>query len=325
MRKGVVEMMASGLWKRGGRRIVRLIALGVMACLNESQHALAQPPGHPEKLVEVETLQKICESHQFTEGPVWHPSGYLLFSDIPANRILRWEPGKGATVFRDPSQNSNGLTFDRRGNLIAAEHSARRVSRTLSDGTVEIVAETFMGKRLNSPNDVTVASDGRVYFTDPPYGLSSDADRELDFQGVFCVTADGEIHLGSRAMDRPNGLALSPDETILYVADTTGMLVNAFPIKPDGTFGEPIVFSRLDAPGADGMKVDKEGNVYVTGPEGVWIWDREGNWVGLLDTPEPPANCAFGGEDGKTLFITARTSVYQVRTKVEGIRPGGWD
>ncbi|MCG3197261.1 MAG: Gluconolactonase [bacterium] len=308
---------------RGWFRILTLV--GPLGLMGNPPGTLAQPPGQPEKLVEVETLERISTGHQFTEGPLWHPSGYLLFSDIPGSRILRWEPGKEASVFREPSRNSNGLTFDRRGSLIACEHSARRVSRTLSDGTVEVVAETFMGKRLNSPNDVVVASDGRVYFTDPPYGLSSDSERELDFQGVFCVTPDGELHLGSRAMNRPNGLALSPDETILYVADTVAMLVNAFPVSPDGTFGEPIVFSRLDGPGADGMKVDKEGNVYVTGPEGVWIWDREGNWVGLLKTPEQPANCAFGGEDGKTLFITAKTSVYQVRTKVEGIRPGGWD
>ena len=283
----------------------------------EDQNKLSQ-------ILEVTTLKKVAGGFQFTEGPVWHPDGFLLFSDIPANRINRWDEKSGSTVFREPSHNSNGLTYDNEGHLIACEHGARRVSRTLPDGTIVAIAEHYEGKRFNSPNDVVVSKKGIIYFTDPPFGVA-EGDRELDFQGVFRILPDGKVELLHRGMDRPNGLALSPDETVLYVDDTVEKLVNAFPLKPDGSLaGDPTVLGRLEGWGADGLKVDTQGNVYVTGPKGLWIWDKQGGWLGLLETLEDPANCAFGGADGKTLFITARTSLYSVQMKVPGIHPGGW-
>ena len=272
------------------------------------------------KVYEVETLERLATGFQFTEGPVWHPAGYLLFSDIPANQIVRWEPGKERSVFREPSHNSNGLTYDREGNLVACEHGSRTVTRTLSDGTIEVLAEKYEGKRLNSPNDIVVAKNGRIYFTDPPYGVKAE-DRELDFCGIYTIEPDGTLHLENKDLSKPNGLALSPDENTLYVADTEGTGIQAFPVGPDGRLGTPSLFGEPGLKGGDGMKVDTAGNVLATGRDGIWTWDKDGNWIGLLKTPEGPANCAFGGSDGKTFFITARKSLYQIRVKTPGILP----
>ena len=272
-------------------------------------------------IVESEEPERIATGFQFTEGPVWHPDGYLLFSDIPANAILKWTPDGKVETFRKPSGNSNGLTFDANRLFIACEHGNRRVSRTEKDGTVTTLADRHSGKRLNSPNDVVVKSDGSIYFTDPPYGVQEDQ-RELDFQGVFRLAPDGTLTLLVDDFDRPNGLAFSPDEKILYIADTNQKHVRAFNVQPDGTLKNDRVFAELksDKPGGpDGMKVDTKGNLYVTGPGGTWMFDPTGKHLGTIVTPEGPANCAFGGEDNKTLFITARTSVYSVKVKVAGV------
>lgn len=277
-------------------------------------------------LVEAGEPERIATNLQFTEGPVWHPDGYLLFSDIPANRIYRWEPGKGLTVFREPSGNSNGLTLDREGRLIACEHGNRRVSRTEADGRVVSLAERYQGKRLNSPNDVVVRSDGSIYFTDPPYGVQPEQ-RELDFQGVYRLAPDGTLTLLVGDFERPNGLCFSPDEKVLYIADTARRHVRAFEVLPDGSLGKGRIFADVStAPpslvgGPDGMKVDEEGNLYVTNTDGVWVISPEGKHLGTIITPERPANCAFGDADRRSLYITARTSVYRVRVKVPGITP----
>lgn len=277
-------------------------------------------------LVEAGEPERIATNLQFTEGPVWHPDGYLLFSDIPANRIYRWEPGKGLTVLREPSGNSNGLTLDREGRLIACEHGNRRVSRTEADGRVVSLAERYQGKRLNSPNDVVVRSDGSIYFTDPPYGVQPEQ-RELDFQGVYRLAPDGTLTLLVGDFERPNGLCFSPDEKVLYIADTARRHVRAFEVLPDGSLGKGRIFADVStAPpslvgGPDGMKVDEEGNLYVTNTDGVWVISPEGKHLGTIITPERPANCAFGDADRRSLYITARTSVYRVRVKVPGITP----
>jgi gluconolactonase len=185
---------------------------------------------------------------------------------------------------------------------------------------VTVVAESYEGKRLNSPNDIAVAKNGRIYFTDPPYGVAP-ADRELDFCGIYSIDPDGTLHLENREFTRPNGLALSPDESVLYVANSSDQGLNAFAVGADGRLGEPKIFGDPKLPWGDGMKVDTKGNVYVTSEGGVWVWDKDGNWIGRLEIPETPANCAFGGEDGKTFFITARTSLYRIHTQVPGIRP----
>lgn len=270
-------------------------------------------------LVESSAPEKVASGFQFTEGPVWHPGGFLIFSDIPANRIVKWTgPGKTET-FREPSGNSNGLTFDGEGRLIACEHGNRRVSRTEPDGKVIALADKYQGKRLNSPNDAVVRSDGSIYFTDPPYGIRPDQ-KELSFNGVFRFSPEGKLTLLVADFDRPNGLAFSPDEKKLYVADTARGHVRAFDVQPDGTLARGKEF--VEVPGPDGMKVDTEGNLYVTSRDGVMVFNAKGKTVGTIKLPEGPANCCFGDPDNKTLFVTARTSLYKVRLKVAGIRVG---
>jgi sugar lactone lactonase YvrE len=265
--------------------------------------------------------ERIATDLEFTEGPVWHPDGYLLFSDIPADTIYKWTPDGKLEKFYSPSGNSNGLTFDRQGRLVACEHGNRRVSRTEPDGTVVAIADKYQGKRLNSPNDVVVKSDGSIYFTDPPYGVQPDQ-RELDFQGVYRIAPDGDLTLLVDDFIKPNGLAFSPDEKVLYIGDTDRRHVRAFDVQPDGTLANDRIFADLSAEkqyGPDGMKVDVNGNLYVT--SGVtWVFDSAGKHLGDIVTPDAPANCAFGGADNKILFITARSSVYRVKLRVQGIR-----
>ena len=257
----------------------------------------------------------------FTEGPVWRPAtDDLLFSDIPANTIYRWTEADGASVFRSPSNQSNGLLLDRQGRLLAAEHGARRVSRTLADGTVETVADTFEGARLNSPNDLVVRSDGTLYFTDPPYGISN-AQRELDFMGVFRVAPNGDLSAEWRGplSARPNGVALSPDETKLYVADSDAALIRVFPVNPTtGALSAPQTFAQTgEVP--DGMAVDVAGNIYQSVRAGVEVFAPDGRRLGLIPTPQGAANCAFGDADKRTLYITAVSRVYRVRVPIPGV------
>jgi gluconolactonase len=264
---------------------------------------------------------------QFTEGPLWNTAEeFLLFSDIPANQIKRWSPESGIISFRTPSGRSNGLTYDKLGRLIACEHENRRVSRTEADGAIIPIATHYNGKRLNSPNDVVVKSDGSIYFTDPPYGIMTDnreiTGQELDFQGVYRLSADGRTPtLLVNDFDRPNGLCFSPDESILYIDDTARMHIRAFDVQPDGTLGNGRIFAEESGENGvpDGMTVDQRGNLYVTGPGGVWIFDPSGKHLGVIGIPEITANLAWGGDDWKSLFITATTSIYRVQCKVSGI------
>ncbi|HET9118390.1 MAG TPA: SMP-30/gluconolactonase/LRE family protein, partial [Pseudonocardiaceae bacterium] len=206
-------------------------------------------------------LEKVSGGFTFTEGPVWIASkGMLLFTDMPADTINQLEPPGTVTVFRRPSGAANGLGIDHQSRLIASEGDNRRVSRTLADGTIVAVAERWQGKRLNSPNDNITRSDGTVYFTDPPYGLPPGQARELDFQGVFRVDPAGILHLESMDMNRPNGVALSPDEKTLYVDDSASALVRRFPVRPDGSLGPPTVFVPSTGGGGDGMAMDDAGN-----------------------------------------------------------------
>ncbi|HEV7452705.1 MAG TPA: SMP-30/gluconolactonase/LRE family protein [Pseudonocardiaceae bacterium] len=264
-------------------------------------------------------VEKVRGGLMFTEGPVWIASkGLLLFTDIPADTIHQLQPPATVTVFRMPTGKSNGLGLDAQGRLIASEGDNRRVSRTLADGTVVTVADRWQGKRLNSPNDNITRSDGTIYFTDPPYGLPAGQARELDFQGVFRVDPAGTLHLESRDMNRPNGVALSPDEKTLYVADTEEGLVRKFPVRPDGSVGPPAIFVPSTG-GGDGMAMDDGGNLYVTTNAGVQVYKPDGMAWGTISVPEVPANCTFGGADRKTLYITARTSLYRVTLKVPGL------
>ena len=272
-------------------------------------------------------LEQLGTGCEFTEGPVWHAEGkFLLFSDIPANQMKKWTAEEGITNFRVPSGKSNGLTYDKQGRLVTCEHANRRVSRTEADGTVVTIASHYEDKRLNSPNDVVVKSDGSIYFSDPPYGLTADygieGEQDLDFQGVYRLSADGQtLTLLVDDFDRPNGLCFSPDESILYIDDTERMHIRAFDVQPDGTIANGRVFAEEEGEGAapDGMKIDVHGNVYLTGPGGIWVFDTSGEHLGVIQTPERSANLAWGGDDWSTLFITASTSLYSVQCKVSGI------
>jgi gluconolactonase len=273
-------------------------------------------------LVESGDPERLATGFQFTEGPVWVPDGYLLFSDIPANRIYKWTPEDEVPVWREPSGHSNGLTLDQAQRLIACEHGNRRVSRTQHDGTVVTLADRYHGGRLNSPNDVVVKSDGSVYFTDPPYGIEP-PEREQPVNGVYRIRPDGQLELLVDDFDRPNGLAFSPDESILYIDDSPRRHVRAFDVRPDGTLTNSRIIADMDHPqpgSPDGMKLDVQGHLYVAGATGVWVFEPDGEWLGVIVTPERPANCAWGDEDRHSLYITARTSLYRIRVKVPGLR-----
>jgi sugar lactone lactonase YvrE len=281
-------------------------------------------------------IEKLAGGFTFLEGPVWdRPGGFLLFSEwsSSANRILQWTPDGQVTTFRKPSHDSNGLTLDRQGRLITCEQGNRRVSRTEKDGSIVSVAEQYNGRRLNSPNDVVVKSDGSIYFTDPPYDLFYvDArygpyyagEQELPYAGVFRVSPDGQLALLVDDFDGPNGLALSPDEKILYVDDSVRAHIRAFDVRADGTVANGRLFVELKSRGsgvADGMKVDVEGNVYCAGPGAIEVFDPSGKALGTIKLPEPAANLGWGGTDGKGLFATAQTSLYRIRLNIPGVRP----
>lgn len=309
------------LWILTGLALTALPAPGQ----NESQ------PGIPGIMDPNTPVEKLAGGMKFTEGPVWIPDrnapggGYLLFSDIPDNVIYRWQQAGKPTVFRQPCGNTNGHTLDLQGRLLSCEHSGRRVSRTEKDGRVITLADRYQGKRLNSPNDIVVRSDGSIYFTDPPYGIQKDQE-ELGFYGVYRLSPDGQLTLLTRQFIRPNGLAFSPDEKRLYVNDSQENFVYVFDVQKDGTLTNGRLFADLKSPGkdgaADGLKVDLRGNVYTTGPEGVWIFAPNGKLLGKIIPPEVPANVAWGDRDYRTLYMTARTGLYRVRLKIPGIPPG---
>lgn len=266
-------------------------------------------------------VEKILSDYQFTEGPVWIPEGFLLFSDIPANTIYKYEPGLKTEKFLKPSGHSNGLTLDKQGRLLICEHE-RRVIRLEKDGTKNVLTESYDGKRLNSPNDIVVKTDGSIYFTDPPFGLPNRTKgKEIDFSGVYRIETDGSITLLDGSIELPNGLAFSQDEDTLYVDDSSSGSVYVFDVTTSGLLKNKRLFASVAGPdgtGGDGMKVDVEGNVFVTGPEGISVFDPNGVKYGVIVCPEKPANLAWGDNDYKTMYITARTGVYRLRIKTGG-------
>jgi gluconolactonase len=264
------------------------------------------------------------------EGPVWfHDGGYLLFSDIHNNRRMKYGPGGELSVFSEPTNQANGLTRDPSGRLLACEHLTRRVTRLEPDGSITVVASNYRGGRLNRPNDVVCKSDGSIYFTDPG---APDPELELSYSGVYRVSGDlGSISLLVSDFAFPNGLVFSPDESILYVADYRGGRIRAFDVNPNGmlNLASDRVFCQLNPPlpitpfGPDGMKVDVEGNMYSSGPGGVWIIDPAGNHLGTIHTGAQTTNVGFGGEDWKTLFVTTFGSLFRIQTNIAGIAVPG--
>ena len=261
------------------------------------------------------------------EGPLWWKEGsYLLFSDIHNNRRMKWAQGQGVTLFQEPTNRANGLTRDLQGRLLAAEHDSRRVTRQEPDGSITVVANSFKGQRLNRPNDVIVKSDGAIYFTDPWTSPLPREQWDLTFSGVYRVTPDlGTLTLLVGDFIVPNGLAFSPDESVLYINDTRRGHIRAFDMLPNGTLAiqSDRVFADLtgERPGVpDGMKVDLEGNVYCGGSGGVWILDPNGKHLGTIAHGETATtNVAFGGDDWKTLFFTSRNTLGSVQCKIAGL------
>ncbi|MEZ4520094.1 MAG: SMP-30/gluconolactonase/LRE family protein [Thermomicrobiales bacterium] len=270
--------------------------------------------------------------YQFTEGPLWVPEhGCLLFTDIPANTIYRWEPGGDAEVFRRPSNHANGLTLDNEGRLLACEHSGRRISIAEFGKDPEPLAEMYEEKRFNSPNDIVVASTDAIYFTDPDYGLLSQGEgedaREMDDMATYRIATNGAVQRVATNFDKPNGLTFSPVETQMYIADSGARRINRYTVFADGALsseGELFVDMNSDMrPGVpDGMKVDSDGRLWTTGPGGIWVLDADGEIVGQIELDEQPSNLAWGGPDFSTLYVTARTGLYSIETVVRGEAPG---
>ena len=293
---------------------------------------------HPDlhKLVAADaTVARVAGGFAFTEGPVWR-KGALLFSDIPNRRIVRWRPlREGSEVTTFATGDSNGLAIDRQGRLLAAEHDGRRLSRIADDGTRTTLAERFEGKRLNSPNDVLVKSDGTIYFTDPPFAVQPHVagtprqprwwtlpipGKELAFNGIFRLGTDGKLSVVADDFVLPNGIELSPDESVMYINDSANRHIRALDVRPDGSLANSRVLLLMDStePGvADGLKVDLAGNVYCAGPGGVWVCRANGELLGRIVLPEVTANLGWG-ENGTVLFLTSSTSVYRLQTLTRG-------
>lgn len=327
-----------------------------------SAAALAEEGGPPDLLPTVGSIERLdprfdklvprdavievlASGFIWAEGPAWlKDEQAIVFSDIPRNRVMRFKDGEGLSVFLEPAgftgrepygsdRGSNGLTLDRQGHLISCEHGDRRVSRLTRGGGKRTVADNYRGKRFNSPNDCTVHSSGAIYFTDPPYGLPKgwdDERRELDFCGIYRVTADGTVTLVCDTMHRPNGICLSPDEKRLYVAqsDPEAPIWKVFEVKPDGTldagrtfFDGTKLFKERKKGLPDGLKVDLAGNVFATGPGGVLVFAPDGTHLGTILTGQATANCGFGG-DGRTLYMTADSHLCRVRLTTTGPLPG---
>jgi gluconolactonase len=262
-------------------------------------------------------LEKVATGYAFAEGPAWSPMGFLIFSDIPNNKLLQFMSGVPASVFRENSNGAAGNRFDAQGRLFSCESHTRRLTRTDKKGKVEVLAERWQGKRLNAPNDLAVRKDGDVYFTDPAFGNQQDT-RELDFFGVYHISRKGELEVIAKPKGRPNGIALAPDGRTLYVSNSDERNVRAYDLdKNGGASNERTLISGLKGV-PDGICVDEKGDLYVAANQ-LQVYSPEGKTLGMVPTEETPSNCAFGDPDLGSLYITGRTSVYRARFDVKGI------
>lgn len=335
--------------------VVPLLALGLLSSISEGEAKKANEypargkverldPAINKLIPKDSQIQQLAEGFIWTEGPVWiddDQGGHVLFSDIPNNRIMKWSEANGLKLFMKPAgytgkkprggePGTNGLLLDAKGRLVMCEHGDRRVTR-LENGKKTVLAHKYKGKRLHSPNDAVFHSNGDLYFTDPPYGLEKrweDPARELDFCGVYRVSKDGKLTLLTKEMTRPNGIAFSPDEKTLYVANSDPEMAiwKAFPVKKNGTLGKGKVFfdatkwvgKKKGLP--DGMDVDKDGNLFATGPGGVLIFTPKGKHLGTINTGEKTANCTFGGKDGTMLYMACDDYFCRIQTNTKGVK-----
>jgi gluconolactonase len=276
-------------------------------------------------------VERLATGFGFTEGPVWNAAGgFLLFSDMPGDVRRRWSGADGVAEVMRPANKCNGMVYDAEGRLLVCEHSTSTLVREHADGTREALATHFRGKELNSPNDVITRSDGSIYFSDPWYGRMPvdgvERERELGFQGVYRIPPGGDLELavGEHEFEMPNGLCLSPDESLLYVNDTPNARIRVYDVDADGSLSNGRLFlgdiGDGDGGVVDGMKCDERGNVWVTGPGGVWVISPAGEQLGVVEVPEVTANLAWGGERWSTLFVAASTSLYRIETKVASAR-----
>jgi sugar lactone lactonase YvrE len=273
-------------------------------------------------------VTKLAEGFQFVEGPVWMEGTGLLFSDIPSSMVYKWTDNNGISVYYEPSGNSNGLAVDAEGRLVLAQHGPRQVSRLEENKTLTPLATHYKGKRLNSPNDLAIHSDGSVFFTDPPYGLNDQGGTpELTYNGVFRVSPAGDVQLLDSTVNTPNGIAFSPDETRLYVTDSEARIIYVYDVVDDTTISGRTQFAYMQPFGyADGLKTDEQGFVYASGPIGIWIYSPDGTVLDTIAIPGQTSNCAWGGEDGKTLYVTSGSALYKITNSegpdaVPGIKP----
>jgi gluconolactonase len=285
------------------------------------------------QLVGDRPVEQVASGFMFTEGPIWMRDGSLHFSDMPGDKRRRWHATNGVEVLREPSNKCNGMTLDNDGNLIVCEHVTSSVVREHPDGRRDTLASSWAGKYLNSPNDVIVASDGSIIFTDPTYGrmpgFGIERAQELEIQGVYRVATDGTVSLLVEDFEQPNGLCLSPDESLLYINDTKRAHIRVFEVGPNHELSNGRVFADNigDADPAkgglvDGMKADERGDIFVTGPGGVWVFAPDGQHLGVIGVPESVGNLNWGDDEWRTLYIAASTSLYRIRLDVGGNRLG---
>jgi gluconolactonase len=275
-------------------------------------------------------VERVATGFTFTEGPIWNQEGdFLLFSDMPGDVRRRWSERDGVEEIMRPSNKCNGMVYDAEGNLLVCEHVTSSVVRERPDGTRETIASHYRGKELNAPNDVITRSDGTIYFSDPTYGrmpgFGIERDQDLSFQGVYRIAPGGgdpELVVGEDEFEQPNGLCFSPDESLLYINDSTRALIRVYDVNADGTLASGRLFFEGIGSGiveegiADGMKCDAGGNIWVTGPGGVWVISAQAEQLGVVEVPENVGNIAWGGSDWKTLYMPSSTSLYRVPTKV---------
>jgi gluconolactonase len=274
-------------------------------------------------------VDRICTGFKFSEGPIWNPKEQCLyFSDMPNDIRRRWSPRNGVVEVRNPSNKCNGMTYDHAGNLYVCEHVTSSLVMETPAGRRKVLASHWQGKELNSPNDVVVRSDGTIYFTDPTYGrmpvFGLERKQELDFQAVYRMSRDGALYREAPDFDQPNGLCFSPDEKTLYVNDTTRAHIRAFDVAPDGSLSASRIFADHIGTGdynegvVDGMKCDEHGNIYVTGPRGIWVINPHGKPIGVIRMPEIAGNLNWGGREWNDLYCACSTSIYRVRMNVRG-------